>query len=69
MARTVMAFRLMDRTVTQTDIAPSWISAVAMAPAVMVAMRGINMGLLSFEQKKTHRGFLRGGRWGEFWGG
>jgi hypothetical protein len=25
MAITVMAFRLKDRTVTQTDIAPSWI--------------------------------------------
>ena len=40
----VMAFRLMDRTVTQTDIAPSWISATAMAPAVIEARKGMNMG-------------------------
>jgi hypothetical protein len=32
--------------VTQTDIAPSWISAVAMAPAVIEARKGMNMGLL-----------------------
>ena len=47
MARAVMAFRLKDRTETQTDIAPSWMSAVAMAPAVIEARKGINMGLLS----------------------
>ena len=29
---------------TQTDIAPSWISAVAMAPAVIEARKGMNMG-------------------------
>jgi len=58
-ARTVMAFRLKDRTVTQTDIAPNWISAAAMAPAVMDAMKGMNMGLLwgwwMGKEKKTPR--------------
>ena len=29
---------------TQTDIAPSWISAAAMAPAVMEARNGMSMG-------------------------
>ena len=46
-AITVMALRLNDRTVTHTDMAPSWISAVAMAPAVIAARKGMNMGLLS----------------------
>ena len=41
-----MAFKPSDRTVTQTDIAPSWISAVAMAPAVIEARKGMSMGLL-----------------------
>ena len=45
-AITVMAFRLKDRTLTQTDIAPSWISEAAMAPAVIEARMGMNMGLL-----------------------
>ena len=44
MARAVMAFRLMDRTETQTDIAPSWISAAAIAPRVIEARKGMNMG-------------------------
>ena len=44
MARTVIAFRLKDRTETQTDIAPSWTSATAMAPAVIEARKGMNMG-------------------------
>ena len=42
----VMAFRHLDRTETQTDIAPSWISEAAMAPAVIEARKGVNMGLL-----------------------
>lgn len=37
MASTVMAFRLNDKTVTQTDIAPRWISEAAMAAAVIEA--------------------------------
>lgn len=44
MAITVMDFKLKERTVTQTDIAPSWMSAVAMAPAVIEARKGMNMG-------------------------
>ena len=47
MTRTVMAFRLMDRTETQTDRAPSWMRAVAMAPAVIDARKGMSMELLS----------------------
>ena len=43
MAITVMDFKLKERTVTQTDIAPSWMSAVAMAPAVIEARKGMNM--------------------------
>ena len=44
MAATVMALKPTDRTVTQTDIAPSWMSAAAMAPAVIEARKGMNMG-------------------------
>ncbi len=47
MARTVMAFKAKERTVTQTDIAPSWMNAIAMAPTVNEARMGMNMGLLS----------------------
>ncbi len=60
-ATTVIALKPTDRTVTQTDRAPSLMRAAAMAPAVMVAMRGMNMGLLSFEQKKTRQGSIQGG--------
>jgi hypothetical protein len=45
-ASTVMALRLRERTETHTDIAPSWISEAAMAPAVIEARMGMNMGLL-----------------------
>lgn len=44
MAKTVIALRLRDRTVTQTDIAPSWMSAAAMADAVIEARIGMSMG-------------------------
>ena len=67
MARAVMAFRLMDRTETQTDIAPSWTSATAMAPAVIEARKGMNMGApfglggwKSDGQRKTPWGVSRG---------
>ena len=43
MTRTVMAFKLKDRTVTQTDMAPSWISEAEMAPVVIHARMGRSM--------------------------
>lgn len=48
-ASTVIAFTLKDRTETQTDIAPSLISAVAMAPMVIDARKGMYMGPLWLE--------------------
>lgn len=56
MARTVIAFRLKDRTETQTDIAPSLTSAVATAPAVIEARKAMNMVLLW--------GWWNGSEWG-----
>ena len=71
MAITVIALRLRDRTVTQTDIAPSWISAVAMAPAVIEARKGMSMGLLSesgWWEMKSALGLLRGRLGGLYFG-
>jgi hypothetical protein len=63
-ARTVIAFRLKDRTVIQTDIAPNWISAAAMAPAVMDARMGMNIGtpfgLVDGKRKKNAQVVSRG---------
>ena len=47
MAATVMALKPTDRTLTQTDIAPSLMRAAAMAPAVIEVRKGMSMGLLS----------------------
>lgn len=58
-ATAVMALKPMDRTVTQTDRAPSLKRAAAMAPAVMVVRKGVTMRFLSgccgwgMDKKKT----------------